>query len=135
MFSLFFGKCIVLFSKQNNFFPMFCSTIAEWNKLDINSRNSKSWSVFFKKVLPKCVLPTPHGTFDCNNPKAVTFNTRPTLNLGHLPSDLFQHRFQDNPFGNCESDVEKSTLFTLVHWILTWKADSLDQSQKYSLRF
>ena len=107
----------ITFLETNHFFfrnLLFCSTIVEWNKLDINIRNSKSGSVF-QKTLPKCVRPTRNCPFDCNNPKAVTYNKRQSLS--HLRGDLFQHRFLDklNPFYNCRSEVETSTLYLLQY--------------------
>ena len=50
---------------KNSFFP---STAAEWNKLDLNIRNSESLTNFKGNIL-KFIRPSQKSAFLCNNPK------------------------------------------------------------------
>ena len=65
---------------ENSFFP---SAVIEWNKLDLNIRNSESLASFKSKVL-KFILPSENSIFLCNNPKGIQFLTRLRLSLSHL---------------------------------------------------
>ena len=97
---------------KNSFFP---SAITEWNNLDPNLRNSKSISVFKEKIL-NFTRPSPNSFFDCHSPKGIKLR----LSLSHLREHKFKHSFQDtiNPLCNCGQDIESSTHFLLLHFLL-----------------
>ena len=65
---------------KNSFFP---STVIEWNKLDLNIRNSESLTSFKSKVL-KFIRPSENSIFLCNNPKGIQLLTRLRLGLSHF---------------------------------------------------
>ena len=96
-------------TKHNYFLP---SAITERNNLDPNLRNSKSISVFKKKIL-NFIRPPPNSSFDCHNPKGIKLITRLRLGLSHLREHKFKHSFQDtiNPLCNCDQDIESATHF------------------------
>ena len=52
---------------KNSFFP---STTIEWNNLDPNLRNSKSF-VDFKNNILKLIRPSPSNVFNCNKYKGI----------------------------------------------------------------
>ena len=84
---------------QNSFFP---SAVIEWNKLDLNIRNSESLNIF-KKTLLNFIRPSGSTVFNCHNPKGVKLLTRLRLGLSHLREHKFKHSFQDslNPIRSC----------------------------------
>ena len=96
---------------QNFFFP---SVVIEWNKLDLNIRNSESLNVF-KNSLLKFIRPSGNSVFNCHNPRGVKLLTRLRLGLSHLREHKFKHGFQDslNPICSCGNDIE-----TLAHFLL-----------------
>ena len=96
-------------TKHNYFLP---SAITERNNLDPNLRNSKSISVFKKKIL-NFIRPSPNSVFDIRNPKGIKLITRLRLGLSHLREHKFKHSFQDtiNPLCNCDQDIESATHF------------------------
>ena len=61
----------------------------EWNKLDLNIRNSESLTSFKSKVL-KFIRPSENSIFLCNNPKGIQLLTR----LTSLQTDTFQSTFK-----------------------------------------
>ena len=95
-------------SFQNSFFP---SAAVEWNKLDLNIRNSKR----LKKTLLNFIRPSGSTVFNCRNPKGVKLLTRLRLGLSHLREHKFKHSFQDslNPICSCGNDTEASAHFLL----------------------
>ena len=96
---------------QNSFFP---SAVIEWNKLDLNIRNSESLNIF-KKTLLNFIRPSGSTVFNCHNPKGVKLLTRLRLGLSHLREHKFKHSFQDslNPICSCGNDTETSGHFLL----------------------
>ena len=96
---------------RNSFFP---SAVIEWNKLDLNIRNSESLNVF-KNSLLKFIRPSGNSVFNCHNPRGVKLLTRLRLGLSHLREHKFKHGFQDslNPICSCGNDIE-----TLAHFLL-----------------
>ena len=86
----------------------------EWNKLDLNIRNSESLTSFKGKVL-KCIRPSENSIFLCNNPKGIQLVTRLRLDLSHLREHKFKHNFTDtfNPICNCGEDIETSCHYLL----------------------
>ena len=96
---------------RNSYFP---SIVTEWNNLGKSIRNSESFSVFKKNIL-QFIRPSPNSTFNCHNPQGVKLLTRLRIGLSHLRDHKFKHSFQDflNPICNFETDVERTTHYTL----------------------
>ena len=86
----------------------------EWNKLDLNIRNSESLTSFKSKVL-KFIRPSENSIFLCNNPKGIQLLTRLRLGLSDLRDHKFKHVFRDtlNPICNCSEDIETSWHYLL----------------------
>ena len=107
---------IPFFKFRHNFFKnsIFPSTIAEWNKLAPDLRNSGSFSAFKKSIL-NFIRPSPNSIFTCHNPKALKFLTRLRLGLSHLRYHKFKHNFQDslNPLCNCGLLAETTSHYLL----------------------
>ena len=107
---------IPLIKTKHNFFKnyFFPSAIIEWYNLDPNLRNSKSISVFKKKIL-HFIRPSPNSFFDCHNPIRIKLIIRLRLGLSHLRERKLKNSFQDtiNPLCNCGQDIESSTHFFL----------------------
>ena len=93
-----------------SFFPY---TIVEWNKLDINLRNAKSFLIFRNSLL-KIGRPMQNPIYDIHDPMGIKFLTRLRLGLSHL-KHKFRHNFRDclNPLCSCSLEVESSTHFFL----------------------
>ena len=66
----------------------------EWNKLDLNIRNSESLISFKSKFL-KFICTSENSIFLCNNPKGIQLLTRSRLSLSHLRDHKLKHNFQD----------------------------------------
>ena len=86
----------------------------EWNKLDLNIRNSESLTSFKSNVL-KLIPFSKNSIFLCNNPKGIRLLIRLRLGSSQLRDHIFKHNFQDtvNPICNCGEDIE-----TLCHYLL-----------------
>ena len=97
---------------KNSFF---LSAISEWNKLDLNIRNSASLNVFKKKLL-YFIRPCANSIFDIHNPLGIKLLTRLRLGLSPLHEHKFRHCFQDtlNPLCECAKDIE-STMHFFLH--------------------
>ena len=95
---------------KNSFF---LSAITEWNKLDLNIRNSASLNTF-KKKLRNFTQPCANSIFDIHNPLGIKLLTRLRLGLSHLHEHKFRHCFQNtlNPLWESGKDIEldKSSL-------------------------
>ena len=96
---------------RNSFFP---STITEWNKLDLDIRNSDSLNIFKLSRL-KFVRPAANSVFDINYPYGLKLLTRLRLGLSHLRYHKLRHNFQDciNPICDCGLETETTTHFLL----------------------
>ena len=96
---------------KNSFFP---SVIIEWNKLDLNIRNSENLFIFQVKFL-KFIRPSGSSVFKCYSPKGIKLLTRLRLGLSHLPEHKFKHGLLDslNPICSCGQNIETSTHFLL----------------------
>ena len=96
---------------KNSFFP---SVVIEWNKLDLNIRNSENVFIFKKKLL-EFIRPSGNSVFKCHNPKRIKLLTRLRLGLSHLREHKFKHGFLDslNPICSCGQNIETSTHFLL----------------------
>ena len=97
---------------KNSFFP---SAISEWNKLDLNIRNSASLNAFKKKLL-NFIRPCANSSFDIHNPLGIKLLTRLRLGLSPLYEHKFGHSFQEtlNPLCECAKDIE-STMHFFLH--------------------
>ena len=109
------GYILIIKTKQNvlkNYF--FPSAIIKWNNLDPNLRNSKSISVFKKKIL-NFIQPSPNSFCDCHNPKGIKLITILRLGLSHLREHKFKHSFPDtrNPLRNSVQCIDSATHFLL----------------------
>ena len=76
---------------KSSFFPV---AIQEWNKLDINLRNSSSISAF-KNSITRLIRPKCNSTFLVHSPTGIKFLNRHRLDLSHLREHKFKHKFQD----------------------------------------
>ena len=96
---------------KNSFFP---AVILEWNKLDVNIRNSASCNVF-KRVILKFTRPEPNQVFNVDSSEGLKFLTKIRLRSSHLTDPKFRHNFQDcvNPAFSCDHEIETSTHFPL----------------------
>ena len=107
---------IPLFKVKHNFFrnSFFPSAVIEWNKLDLNIRNSESLNIF-KKTLLNFIRPSPNTVFNYHNPKGVKLLTRLRLGLSHLRERKFKYSFQGslNPTCRCDNNIETSAYFLL----------------------
>ena len=94
---------------KNSFLP---SVVIEWNKLDLNIRNSENLFIFKKKLL-EFIHPSGSSVFKCHNPKGIKLLTRLRLGLSHLRKHKFKHGFLDslNPICSCDQNIETSTHF------------------------
>ena len=97
---------------KNLFFP---SAISEWNKFDLNIRNSASLNTF-KKMLLNFIRPSANSIFNIHNPLGIKLLTRLCLGLSHVHERKFRHCFQDtlNPLCECSKDIE-STMYFFLH--------------------
>ena len=96
---------------KNSFIP---SAISEWNKRDLNIRNSASLNAFKKKLL-NFIWPCANSIFDTHNPLGIKPLTRLRLGLSPLHEHKFRHCFQDtlNPLCECAKDIESKMHFFL----------------------
>ena len=74
-----------------SFFPY---SIIEWNKLDINLRNAKSFLIFRNSLL-KIGRPMQNSIYNIHDPVGIKYLTRLRLGLSHLNEHKFRHNFQD----------------------------------------
>ena len=98
---------------KNSFFP---SAISEWNKLDLNIRNSASLNAFKKKLL-NFIRPCANSIFDIHNPFGIKILTRLRLGLSLFHEHKFRHCFQDtlNPLCEWAKDIESTMHFFLYY--------------------
>ena len=97
---------------KNSFFP---SAISEWNKRDLNIRNSSSFNNFKKKLL-NFIRPCANSVFDIHNSLGIKLLTELRLGLSHLHEHKFRHCFKDtlNLLCECGKDIE-STMHFFLH--------------------
>ena len=96
---------------KNSFFP---SVINEWNKLDLEIRNSASLEIF-KKHLLNFIRPNSNSVFNISNPLGLKLLTRLRIGFSHLKEHKFKHNFQDSvdPLCSCGNDIESTVHFFL----------------------
>ena len=92
------------------------SAISEWNKLDLNIRNSASLNTF-KKNLLNFIRPCANSILDIYNPLGIKLLTRLRIGLSHLREHKFRHCFQDtlNPLCDCGKGIESTIQFFLYY--------------------
>ena len=110
-------KSQIPFSKRKtNFFKnyFFVSVILEWNKLDVNIRNSASCNIL-KRVILTFITAESNHVFNVDSSEGLKFLTRIRLGLSHLADHKFRHNFQDcvYPVCSCGQGIETSTHFLL----------------------
>ena len=98
-------------SFRNSFFP---STLIEWNNLDINIRNSESYTTFKKSIL-RFIRPSENPIFNCHNPSGIKLITSLRLGFSHLRQQKYGQIFQDtlNPICSCGENIETNTHYFL----------------------
>ena len=87
----------------------------EWNKIDVNIRNSASCNVF-KRVILKFIRPEPSEVFHADINQGLKFLIRNWFEpLSHLADHRFRHNFQDcvNPICSCGQEIGTSIHFLL----------------------
>ena len=100
---------------RTDLFKYFLShVIVEWNKLDINLRNAKSFLIFRNSLL-KIGRPIQNPIYSIHDPMGIKYLTRLRLGLSHLKDHKFKHNFQDclNPLCPCSLEVEST-----IHYFL-----------------
>ena len=80
--------------------------MTEWNKLDLNIRNSASLNTFKKKLL-NFIRPFANNIFDIYISLGIKLLRRLCLGLSHLHEHKFRHCFKDtlNPLCECGKDI------------------------------
>ena len=73
-----------------SFFPY---SIIEWNKLDINLCNAKSFLIFRNSLL-KIGRPMQNSIYNIHDPVGIKYLTRLRLGLSHLNEHKFKHNFR-----------------------------------------
>ena len=109
MISCLISKSSIIISKKFSFLQ-----VIEWNKLDLNVRNSKSLTNCKSKVL-KYIRPSENSIILCDNPRGIQLLTKLRLVLSHFRDHKFKHNFLDtlNPICNCGEDIETSCYYLL----------------------
>ena len=103
------------FCRTNNFkYSFFPYTIQEWNKLDLQLHNEKSFKKF-RNTLFKLGWPTPDLIYRTHCPLDLKLLTRLRLGLSHLKENRFNHSFKNfiNPLCTCSLEVESTKHFFL----------------------
>ena len=89
--------------------------IVEWNKLDANLCNAKSFLIFTNSLL-KIGRPIQNPIYNIHDPMGIKYLSRLRLGLSHLNDHKFIHNFQDclNPLCPRSLEVE-STIHYFLH--------------------
>ena len=82
------------------FFPW---TVIEWNDLDLNIRNSETFSAFKKSIL-KFIRPFSNWIFNCHSLNGIKLITRIRLGLSHFREGKFRKNFQGTLNSICHRD-------------------------------
>ena len=95
---------------------IFSSRVLEWNKLDLNIRNSESLNTF-KKMILNFIRSCANNVFDIHNPLGINLLTRLRLDLSHLHKHKFRHCFQYTLNISCEcgKNIESTTTHFFLH--------------------
>ena len=103
------------FCRRNAFkYSIFSYTIREWNKLDLQLRNEKSFEKF-RNTLLKLGRPTPDLRYGIHHPLGLNLLTRLRLGLSHLNEHRFKYNYKSciNPLCTCSLEVESAKHFFL----------------------
>ena len=91
-------------SVLNLFFRIFFPwTVIEWNDLDLNIRNSETFSAFKKSIL-KFIRPFSNWIFNCDSLNGIKLITRIRFGLSHLREHKFRQNFPDTLNSICHRD-------------------------------
>ena len=105
------------FQLPNKLFQVlfFASTLNDWFNLDLNIRNSESFSIFKSKLL-SFIRPVQTNMYNIFDPKGLTFLTPLRLGLSHLNEYRFRQNFQCclNHLCSCGLEI-KDTSHYLLH--------------------
>ena len=104
-----FKDNITPFKVRHNFFKnsLFPSVISEWNKLDLEIRNSASLEIFKKHLLN---FIRRNSSNVLNNPLGLKLLTRLWIGFSHLKEHKFKHNFQDSvdALCSCRNEIEST---------------------------
>ena len=119
---------------NNNYFVsmFFPSTITEWNKLDMNIRNSTSLNIF-KGIFLQFVRPLENSVFTCHNSIGIKYLTSLRPGFSHLYYHKFKHGFLDavDPFVAAAQQLK--ILFIISFTIPTFQLHEIPFSIKSQL--
>ena len=95
-------------------YSFFRYTVVEWNKLDADLKNAKSYTCFRNSLL-KIGRSDQNSIFKIFNPLGIKLLTRLRFGLSHLNEHRFRHDFMNclNPLCSCMLEVESTTHFFL----------------------
>ena len=98
-------------SFKNSFLPY---AIKEWNKLDSEIRNAKTYASF-RKMLLNFIRPIGNSTHKIYDLLGIKLLTRLRLGFSHLSEHKFRHNFADslNPLCSCSLETESTLVFFL----------------------
>ena len=117
------------FSRANAFKYSFSPyAIREWNKLDLQLGNKKSFKKF-RNTLLKRGRPTPDLIYGIHHPLGLKLLTRLRLGLSHLNEHRFKQNFKNciNPLCTCSLEVESTKHFFLnCHFYLALRISFLN---------
>ena len=93
---------------------LFPYSISEWNKLNPDLCNTKSYTTF-RKLLLRIGPPSPNHIYKIHDPLGLKLLTRIRLGLSHLNEHRFNHNFDSciNPLCSCSLEVESTKHFFL----------------------
>ena len=116
-------------------FFLFSYTNVEWNKLDANFKNAKSYMCFRNSLL-KIGRPVQNSICNVFNVLEIKFLTRLRLGLSHLNEHKFKHNFQNclNSLCFCSLEVESTIQFFLHCHFLANSDKSFKKLLKRSLK-
>ena len=97
---------------RSSFYP---NSLLEWNRLDPETRESPSLSIFKKKLLLK-IRPVYNSVYGIYNPKGVSFLTQLRVGLSKLNYHKFRHNFADTMSPMCPANdgIEDTEHFLLL---------------------
>ena len=119
---------------KHSFFPY---TIREWNKLDLQLRNEKSFKKF-RNILLKLGRPAPDLIYGIHHPLGLKLLTGLRLGLSHLNEHRFKHNFKNsiNTLCTCFLEVESTKYFLLhCHYFSALRISFLDDLNNISPQF
>lgn len=88
---------------KNSFFP---STIREWNRLDMETRNSRNINIFKRKIKIQTIKPPPF--FNFGDRKINIIHTRLRHMCSSLNADLHRVNIKPSPACTCGNPIEDS---------------------------